>query len=218
MADAAAPAAPTQSSEVSDITAQAEALVEQSRALNERLTTQLSDDAPAAIAIPPPAAPAAAAPAPTPAPAKPVQKYTPVTEVAAPVQKGGGIFGIEYPDCARIIACLIVLYLFLAGFYAGLMTTAVHIRGGGQYKTLPSEFYGPFNRDAYFPGYGSRRKDREVLYPWVQARCNGITDETDFVCDTTCSIPTLPHHRTPQDNLICKFMTCGTVGTKCVNP
>lgn len=120
-----------------------------------------------------------------------------------------GFLGIHSDDWFKIFACFFVLYSCLVAFYASLLTIAIHIRGGGEYKSMPTTYYGPFDRDYYYSEMGSRRADREVLYPWIKDfMCN--VNPTQYVCTPDCDILT-----TPFEGLNCQYKECGL---KCINP
>mmetsp|Transcript_37146 Transcript_37146/g.44898 ORF Transcript_37146/g.44898 Transcript_37146/m.44898 type:complete len:199 (+) Transcript_37146:137-733(+) len=191
---------------VEDITVHAQTLVDQSRSLNAQLTEQLTAQ-PAATEVVP-----ATTPMPVPVKEPAAVQMIPepraaAVEVAPTPQPG--FCGIPFDDWAKILLCFTVLYLSLTAFYAALLTIAVEIRGGEQYKSLPSEYYGSFDRDYYYHGMGSRRGDPEVLYPWIKNYdCPNNYD--NFVCTPQCDVPTQPFHKKKCQNMNC--------GVKCVNP
>jgi hypothetical protein len=52
---------------------------------------------------------------------------------------------------------------------------------------LPSRFFGNFDRDHYFPGYGAPINDGKVmLYPWVQQHYCPENLPNRYVCDPEC--------------------------------
>jgi len=195
--------APAEPPAMTDIQAQAEALVQESRALNERLTVQLAEGG----AAPPAAAKATEV---TLVEAKSVfPKYSTKDNVVKEVVPEGCLWGITGEDWRKIIGCFVVLYLFLAAYYAGLITIAVHIRGGEQYKSLPSKYYGPFDRDFYFSMMGSRRQTLEPLYPWIKAtECPENLGH--YVCTPECDVETVDHHLTltPKDHGCNTYNAC----------
>lgn len=117
---------------------------------------------------------------------------------------------ITYRDWGRIFACFTVLYLFVTAYYASLLTVAVTLRGGEQYKSLPSRFYGGFDRDFYFQGMGARlNNDGDALYPWIKAtQCSD--NLKNWACTPACDVPTMNFQKEECLNKDC--------GVKCVNP
>jgi len=52
---------------------------------------------------------------------------------------------------------------------------------------LPSRYFGNFDRDHYFPGYGAPVNDGKVmLYPWVQQHYCPENLPNRYVCDPEC--------------------------------
>uniref|UniRef100_A0A7R9SVH7 Uncharacterized protein n=1 Tax=Polyblepharides amylifera TaxID=1486889 RepID=A0A7R9SVH7_9CHLO len=115
--------------------------------------------------------------------------------------------GISLRNWGIINGLLLLLYVCVALFYAALLTIAVEARGT-EFIKLPSEYFGDFDRENYYQGFGSVIDEKVPLTPWVwfkECKDNAIVDETAYVCTPAC------------DNLI--YGDCHSeCATECVLP
>eukprot|EP00238_Polyblepharides_amylifera_P013347 CAMPEP_0196580424 /NCGR_PEP_ID=MMETSP1081-20130531/28620_1 /TAXON_ID=36882 /ORGANISM="Pyramimonas amylifera, Strain CCMP720" /LENGTH=391 /DNA_ID=CAMNT_0041900285 /DNA_START=28 /DNA_END=1203 /DNA_ORIENTATION=+ len=98
--------------------------------------------------------------------------------------------GISLRNWGIIFALLLLLYLCVALFYAALLTIAVEARDT-EFLKLPSEYFGDFDRENYYTGFGNVIDEKVPLYPWVfMTECPGNTfssGEPNFdVCTPSC--------------------------------
>jgi hypothetical protein len=78
----------------------------------------------------------------------------------------GSILGITPKNWGYLFSILMVLYVCLGLYYYGLMTIAVETRGA-EYMKLPTRFYGDFDRDNYYVGFGAVLDKKMEMYPWI---------------------------------------------------
>ena len=73
--------------------------------------------------------------------------------------------GITVQDYGRSVACFLVLYVILGCLYGAMMTIAVDVRGSN-YMSLPSKYFGAFDRDheagTHFQASGVRPRGYSV--------------------------------------------------------
>mmetsp|Transcript_20984 Transcript_20984/g.40109 ORF Transcript_20984/g.40109 Transcript_20984/m.40109 type:complete len:138 (+) Transcript_20984:74-487(+) len=74
--------------------------------------------------------------------------------------------GISMRNWGILLSCLLTLYVSLGCYFGALMSIAVECRGA-EYMKLPTTFFGSFDRDNYYEGYGAAVDDEVPLYPWL---------------------------------------------------
>lgn len=89
----------------------------------------------------------------------------------------GSILGVTPKNWGYLLTCLLTLYVCLALYYYALMTIAYEVRGA-EYMKLPTRFFGSFDRDNYYEGFGSVLDQTMEIYPWILEKDCAIDGET----------------------------------------
>lgn len=94
--------------------------------------------------------------------------------------------GITVLDYGRSSACFLVLYVILGCLYGAMMTIAVEVRGGN-YMSLPSKYFGAFDRDQEMGTHFQAATTRPRGYTVPKGcYCEGLSPEASRALTGLC--------------------------------
>ena len=94
--------------------------------------------------------------------------------------------GITVQDYGRSGACFLILYVILGCLYGAMMTIAVEVRGG-DYMSLPSKYFGAFDRDHEAGSHFQASKARPRGYSVPKGCfCDGLSPEASRALTGPC--------------------------------
>ena len=94
--------------------------------------------------------------------------------------------GITVLDYGRSSACFLVLYVILGCLYGAMMTIAVEVRGGN-YMSLPSKYFGAFDRDQEMGTHFQAAEARPRGYTVPKGcYCEGLSPEASRALTGPC--------------------------------
>ena len=110
----------------------------------------------------------------------------PVKEAAQPEWYLKEFKGITVQDYGRSGACFLVLYVILGCLYGAMMTIAVEVRGS-DYMSLPSKYFGAFDRDQEAGSHFQASKARPRGYSVPKGCfCEGLSPEASRALSGPC--------------------------------